>query len=130
MIENIRDRIAHVQHDALNRAGVVAFLVGVWAVAALLIGGFTDACDRCKRSIQNTDHLSQGNVVRRFEKTIPTAHTAPAREQTGIFQRQQDLLKKLDGNLLLFGNFMTLDEMLAVVFSQCDERSKGILAFF
>jgi hypothetical protein len=31
---------------------------------------------------------------------------------------------------LLFGNFMALDEMLAVVFSQRDERSKGILAFF
>src|SRR6476659_2621855 len=97
MIENIRDRITHVQHDALNRAGVVALLVGVWAVAALLIGGFTDACDRCKRSIQNTDHLSQVNVVRRFEKSVPTAYTVTTRQQTGIFQSQKDLLKKRDG---------------------------------
>jgi len=129
MIENVRDRIAYIQHDALDRTCLMSALLGIRTIATFLIGGFADAGDRRQWAVKNANDLTQCNLMWRFNKTVASRDSTAAGQQACVFEREQNLFKKFDGNVLSFRNLLPLQQVMAIVGSQLRESPERILAF-
>lgn len=75
MIEDAGDCIANRSHHMLDRA---FGFVRIGAIPALLIGCFAHTADRGKRTIQDADHLTDGDLSRGLDKGIASLETASA----------------------------------------------------
>src|SRR5688572_8153444 len=97
VVQDVRDGVAHAEHRVLDRT---ALLLGIGAVAAFLIGGLADAADRRQWTVQNSDHLAEGDVLGWFDEAVAAGDPASAAQETRVLEREQDLLEKLDRDLL------------------------------
>lgn len=88
IIEDAGNGIADRAHHMLDRA--LGF-VRIGAIPTFLIGGLAHAADGGKRTIQDADHLPDGDVSRGLDQGIAAFETAPAGQQSRPFQRQKDL---------------------------------------
>jgi hypothetical protein len=105
MIQNIGDGIANLTHRILQRT---VGLGRVGTVAALLIGGFAHTGNRCEWPVQDTDHLTQSYLVGRLDQPVAAFDASTTSEQPGPFQREKNLLKELNRDMLALGNLMSL----------------------
>jgi hypothetical protein len=125
VVEDTGDGITHRTHRMLYRAlGVF----GVGAVCAFLLGRLTHTSDGSEGAIQNANHLTKGNLSRRFDKRIPALHPSTTREKAGSFQCQEDLFKKFERDMLTSGDLMALERPMCK--SQFKECPKSVLTFF
>ena len=63
---------------------------------AAFISRMADACYGCERTVDQTNHLSYGNILRGARKKVTAMLAATALKVTCGFQLHQDLLKEFD----------------------------------
>ena len=106
MIQDPSNRIANSTHDVLKRA---PRLSRIGAFLTFVKGCFADAADWSKGAIKNADNLTEGDVLRLFDQPIPSLDPSAAGENACPFECQEDLLEKLDRNVLTCSNILPLD---------------------
>ena len=105
--DGITDRTHHVLYRTLR-------VFGIGAVSTFLIGGLTHASDGGEGAIQNTNHLTEGNLSRGLNECIATLRSSATREKPCSFQCQEDLFKKFNRNMLASRDLMALECRLAM----------------
>lgn len=106
IVEDPGDGVADGSHHLLH--GTPSFL-RIGAFTTLLVGGFTDAPDWGKGTIQDADYLSQRDAFGLFDEGIAPLHPSSAGDQSGSFKREQNLLQEFNRDVLPIGNVMALE---------------------
>ena len=97
VVKDAGNGIPHRTHHMLYRTlGVF----GIRAVSAFLIGGLAHTSDGSEGAIQNANHLAKGDLSRRLDECVAAFHPSTTGEEAGSFERQEDLFKKFDWNML------------------------------
>lgn len=127
VVQDVRDRIAHFTHGILNRAETFC---RVGTVRTFLVSGLADTPDRGQRSIQESNDLSHRQVAGWLDQRIAAVDAPLAGDEPGALQREENLLEKLDGNLLSLADFMSLEQALVIMHREFQQRAEPVLAFF
>src|SRR2546422_4609107 len=93
------------------------------------MGVLEAAADGRGGAAQNSDPWAEGDARGRFEGVVTAGDPASAAQETRVLERQQDLLEKLDRDLLPLGDFVTLEVGLSVLDGQLDEGTERVFAF-
>ena len=104
-------------------------LIRVGTIAAFLVGRFTDAADWSERAVENADDLAKRDILRLLDKTVPSLDPSAAGEQTGSFERKENLLQELNGDMLTSSNVVTLQGGCSVNRSEFEEGSESVFTF-
>lgn len=123
MIQNIGNRVAYFEHRKAQPAG---FFI---RTDATLVCDFADAPDGRQRAVERTHNLAQRDFVGGARQIVTAVRAQPAVEKTGILEREQDLLKKLDRYLLAFGDLADLYNVLfGISRGQVDQSLDSVFA--
>jgi hypothetical protein len=125
-VENIRDRVSHIEHQYAQAA--VLFVRATTA----FVGGLTDAGDRGKRAINQPYNLANGNVFRWPSQKVAAMFPAPALEVTGSFELHQDLFEEFDWEPFFWRKFAHLEQRTAdgLSHTKVNQSAEGVFASF
>lgn len=94
-VQNQRDRVANVEHEIADGAGLL-----VATIETPPIAGAAGASDGGQRPIEYPDDLAGGNLFGWTRQVITAALTFLAGQDTGVFQLKQDGVEKFAWNLI------------------------------
>ena len=127
VVKDVSYGIPHRTHHMLHRTlGVF----GIGAVSAFLIGCLAHTSDRSEGAIQNANHLAKGDLSRSLNERIAAPHPSTTGEEAGPFERQEDLFKKFDWDMLSCRDLVALQRRLAMHKGQLEQGAKSVLTFF
>ena len=126
VIEYSGDRVTNRSHYLLH--GTVR-LIRVRTFIAFLVGRLTDAPDRRQRPIQYAYDLPQCDFVRLFNKDVPTVHPTSAGDETGSFEREENLLQEFHGDMLTSRNVVTLERRVFMGQRELEQCPEAIFTF-
>lgn len=105
VVKDVGNSIPYRAHHMLHRTlGVF----GIGAVSAFLIGRLAHTSDGSERAIQNANHLAKGDLSRRLDECVAAFHSSTAGEEAGSFERQENLFKKFDRDMLACRDLVAL----------------------
>ena len=127
VVKDVGNGISHRTHDMLYRTlGVF----GIGAISAFLIGCLAHTSDGSEGAIQNANHLAEGDLSRRLDERVAALHPSTTGEEAGPFERQEDLFKKFDRDMLAGRDLVPLECHLAMHKRQLKQGTKSVLTFF
>src|SRR5690606_20289199 len=91
-----------------------------------------DAGDRGERSVDETDHRTDHDLVHGFGEPVAALFPAAAVQVAGALELEKNRLEELDGNEFLAGDLHDPQEFASVLVSdsKIDERPQGVFAAF
>lgn len=125
IVENVRDGIADIEHHQAQPASV--FVVTLTA----FIRHLADAANGGEGTVEGADDLPQRDLIGGTGEIITAVRPAPALQQSRILERQEDLLKELDGNVFALGELADVDDVACrVACREIDQRFQAVFAAF